>query len=463
MEQITVADIIHICNAKLIYGKEDTVCENFSKDTRQINPNDVYVGIRGENFNGSDFYEEALKRKASVCLLEPTKIDEEIIKKYPNSTILFTENTIEALQKLASYKRDLYNIPVVAITGSVGKTSTKDMIASVVQTSYKVLKTEGNLNNHIGLPLTILKLKDHEALVVEMGMSGFGEIRTLTKIAKPTICVITNVGTAHIGKLGSRENILKAKLEILEGMKSDGIVIINNDNDLLHKWQSEENKRNTYTFGIENSSNITAEDITLNEQTSEFMACINKEKYKIKVPVGGIHFIYNALSAIAVGLNLGITINNIIKGIEEFELSKNRMEIIKLKNGVTLINDCYNANFDSMKAGIESLSRMTKKRTIAVLGDMLELGEYSKTLHENVGEEVVKNNIDTLIVVGKEAKYIAKKAEEHGMDNSKIYELENTEEASKLIKKIMKSEDTILIKASNGMNFKNIVESLKNI
>ena len=224
----------------MLFGNEELEVENFSKDTRTIQKGDIYIGIKGEKFDGSNFWNQALDVGATAVLISNIQISKEEKEKYKDKTIIQVEDTLEALYEIAKYKRSLYNIPVIAVTGSVGKTSTKDIIASVVSQKYKTLKTEGNNNNNIGLPLTILKLKDHEALVVEMGMNHFGEISLLTNIAKPTLAVITNIGTSHIGNLGSRENILKAKLEILEGMKIPR-VIINNYNDLLHKWY-EENK-----------------------------------------------------------------------------------------------------------------------------------------------------------------------------------------------------------------------------
>lgn len=461
MKSLTVKDILEICDGTLICGNQDTICENFSKDTRKLNQGDVYVGIKGDTFDGSLFYEDALKNGAKVCLLEEINLKEEVYSKYENIAIVVVKDTIEALQKLATYKRSLYDIPVVAVTGSVGKTSTKDMIASVVSTEYQVQKTEGNYNNHIGVPLTILGLKEHTALVVEMGMNHFGELSVLTNIAKPTVCVITNVGTAHIGNLGSRENILKAKLEILEGLSQNGTVIINNDNDLLHKWKEENNTYKVLDFGIENQSKQMAEDIKLEEYGSVFTTNIDNKKTQVNVPVSGIHFVYNALCAICVGETLHISKENILKGIREFKLTKNRMEITQNSNGVKIINDCYNANFDSMKASIEALSRMKAKRKIALLGDMLELGEYSKELHEKVGKEVAKNKIDILITVGKESKNIVKQAMIEGMKKDQIYELENIEEAINLIKEQSKKGDAILLKASNGMNFKKIVEEIK--
>lgn len=458
---IKIRDIINVCNAKLIFGDEELICKNFSKDTRTINPGDIYVGIKGENFDGNSLYIEALEKGASACILQGIEIEEiiNIKNKFAEKTIILVEDTIKALQKIAEYKRNLYNIPVIAITGSVGKTSTKDIVASVVSTKYNVLKTQGNLNNHIGLPLTILGLKDHEALVVEMGMNNLGEISLLSQIAKPNIAIITNVGTSHIGNLGSRENILRAKLEILDGIQNDGILIINNDNDMLNIWNSTKNNyQKVITYGIENLSDVMAEDVNLYADSSDFNLKIKNSVDKIKVPVGGQHFVYNALCAAAVASILNIDIENIRTGIKNFELSKNRMELIKLQNGTTLINDCYNANYDSMKAGIEYLAKTTDKRKIAILGDMLELGEYSEELHKKVGEEILKNKIDILITVGEMGKVIADTVNK---EKNEVYSCTNNDEAIAVAKKIINPEDTILIKASNGMKFKEIVEGLK--
>lgn len=460
MKQLTIKDIIQICKGTLIFGNENQICEDFSKDTRELKQGDVYIGIKGENFDGNTLYEKALENGANVCILENIQIDESIKEKYPDASIIMVKDTIKALQEIAKYKRQMYDIPVIAVTGSVGKTSTKDILASIVSKKYKVLKTQGNLNNHIGLPLTILKLKDHTALVVEMGMNNLGEISTLTNIAKPTISVITNVGTSHIGNLGSRENILKAKLEILEGMDENGTLVINNDNDMLNAWNEKNNIYKVDTFGIDNKSNIMAHEIDLQEYGSKFIAHTSIGNLNVEVPVGGKHFVYNALCAICVGQLLDISNEEILKGIKEFELTKNRMDIIKTKQNITVINDCYNANYDSMKAAIEYLSKMSAKRKIAMLGDMLELGEYSTELHEKVGETVAKNNIDILITVGEESKNIVKEAIKLGMTEKNVYHFETTKEAISLLKDILNTEDVVLVKASNGMHFNKIVEEI---
>ena len=362
---------------------------------------------------------------------------------------------------IATYKRELFgkDFPVIGVTGSVGKTSTKDIISNVVSQKYKTLKTQGNNNNEIGLPFTINNLKDQQAAVIEMGMNHFNEISKLTKITKPTISVITNIGTSHIGNLGSRENILKAKLEILQGMDKK-VLVINNDNDLLHKYYLENKDVEIHTYGIENESDVMAENIVLNENSSEFTCNLKGKKFSVKVPVGGIHFVYNALCAATIGNLLGLDVEQIKKGIETFELTKKRMDITELKNGVTIINDSYNASFESMQASLKYLKGLKNDRKIAVLGDMFELGEYSKELHEKVGKEVAQNNIDILICSGENSKYIAEMAKENGMKEDNIYYFKDKNKIQEFIKNNWKKGDAILFKASNGMKFFEIVEDL---
>lgn len=459
---ITIKDILKITEGNLITGNENFECETFITDSRQIKGGEIYIGIVGETINGGIYFEKAFENGAEGVIIQDIKITEEQKEKYKNKIIIKVEDTLLALQKIAEYKRSLYgeNFPVVAITGSVGKTSTKDIVANVIAQKYRTLKTEGNYNNHIGVPLTILRLKDHEVAVVEMGMNHFGEIRVLTNIAKPTLCVITNIGTAHIGNLGSRENILKSKLEILEGNKNKQVVI-NNDNDLLNKFNKEKDRNiETITYGINEESQIYATGIVEEAESSKFICHIGNEKFEVKVPVAGRHFIENSLCAAAVGNKLGLTKEQIKKGIETFELTKKRMDITKLKNGAKLINDSYNASYESMKASIENLARYEGRR-IAVLGDMFELGEYEKELHQKVGMEIVKNNIDILICTGENSKQIVQTAEKEGMNKQNIYYLEDKQQILDLLKNITTKDDTILLKASNGMKFYEIAEKLK--
>ena len=321
---------------------------------------------------------------------------------------------------------------------------------------YNAHKTPGNKNNFTGLPTSLLSIKkDTNMLILEMGMNHLGEISYLTNIVNPDVAVITNVGTAHIGNLGSRENILKAKLEILEGLKKNGIVVINNDNDLLHSWYlNNKDKYKIITIGIDNESDYKATNIKEYESKSEFK--VNGETYTINV--GGKHFIYNSLVAIALGTIYKVDVKDIKKGIEEFELSGNRMNVIK-KDNITIIDDTYNANFDSMQYAIKYLGSLGGRK-IAVLGDMKELGDYSIKLHKDIGKLIYEEKIDVLITVGNDSKYINETLINYGFNKSNCYHFENNEDAIRLINKIKKHKDNILVKASNSMNFKEIIYNI---
>ena len=442
---IYVKDIINLCNGLLINGNEDTKCINFTNDTRNLNEGDVFVGIKGDSFNGNAFYKEAIKKGASVCIIDDkTVLDDG----YGDASVVLVDDSIKAIQELAKYKRSLYNIPVIAVTGSVGKTSVKDMIYAVVNSEYKTLCTKGNMNNHIGVPLTILGLKDHTALIVEMGMNHMGEIHVLSNIAKPTIAVITNIGTAHIGNLGSRENILKAKMEITDGM-NDGTLIINNDNDLLRTVKY----NNLITIGIDNKSDYMAYDIHDNVFSNEFYI---DENY-INIPVGSRAFIYNALFAYAVGKKLGISEDKIIKALESFKLTSHRLEVIK-HNDYTIIDDTYNASLDSVNNSLSILGKV-KGRKVFIFGDILELDEFAKEIHEEVGKSVISNKIDVLITVGENSYNTYSIVYDKDIE---AYHYDNNDEMINEIDKIIDIGDTILVKGSHGMNLIQVVEHLKN-
>ena len=438
---LMLSEVVKLTNGNLVYG-EDTVLESFTRNTKELKKGDIFIGLKG-TVDGSKFYLDALKNGAKGVIVNKGAITN--YEKVDNAFILEVDDTIKALGEIAALKRSKYNIPIVAITGSVGKTSTKDIVASVISQKYKVLKTAGNLNNDIGMPLMILKLKDEEVLVLEMGMNHAGEISYLSKIAKPTLAIITNVGSAHIGNLGSRENILKAKLEIRDGLS--GKLIINNDNDMLHDYYLS-NKDNIITVGINNDSDIMAKDISYEGNTS-----YKYEDTLINLKVGGEAFIYNSMLAIAAGKELGLSMEEIKKGIESFELTKNRLQTYNV-NGYKIIDETYNANFDSMREAVTNLGK-ENGRKIAVLGDMLELGDYSKEIHSNIGRVVNDNNIDLLVTVGNDSKYIN--------DNSNIENVHfsTNEEAIKYLKENITTGDVVLLKASNSLNFIEIVNALK--
>lgn len=449
---IYIKDIIKLCDGKLLSGDENIVINNIKIDSRKINDGDIYVGIRGEVNDGNIFFEDAINRGAKAIIVDNSKLDYD---KYGDVTIVLVKDTVWCLQELARYKRSLFKGEVIAITGSVGKTTTKDMVASILSEKYKVLKTEGNYNNHIGLPLTILNYTLEDVMVVELGMSHKGELSLLSRIAKPTLSIITNVGTAHIGNLGSRENILMAKLEILDGMDNKKL-IINNDNDMLHEYYVK-NSDNVITVGINSSSMYRA----VNVRDNCLFFDIDGYLENVKNVYMNEAYIINLLVGYAVGSLLGLTNEEYLNGVKKVTLSSKRLEMVMNKYGYNIINDSYNANYDSMKVGLEYLHNINYSgRKIAVLADMLELGEYSKKIHEDVGMEVVKNKIDVLVTVGEYARYINDKAISVGFDKNNSYHYDSNIECIDFLKGFLKRGDTVLFKGSNGMKLYEIIDEI---
>ena len=439
--KLTIKKILEITNGKLISGNEDEVIEKYSKDTRTINQGECYVGIMGENFDGNKFYKDAFKLGAVACILDHFSASSEEM-----GNIILVEDSVKAVQSIASYLVDNIDAKVVAVTGSAGKTGTKDMIYSVLSKKYKVLKSPGNYNNAIGLPFALLNYINEDIIVLEMGMNGLGEIDTLSKIAKPDIAVITNIGTAHIGLLGSRENILKAKLEILNGMNKDGVLVINNDNDLLNTINGIEQK--IVRFGIDNKSDYNASNI-YTKNGSTFFSIDNKE---YSVPVLGKVFAYNALCAYAVGKQFDLSDEEIKEGLESVILTGNRMQIIE-ENEHTIINDTYNANKEAVMSSLDTLTTFENKK-IAILGDMLELGEYEEEIHREIGR-YANGKVDMLITIGNLSKYIYEEF------NGTKYHFDNKVDAMDKIKDLINKDDVILVKASQGMKLIEIVDYLR--
>ena len=441
-----VYEIVEATQGILVSGNKDDEINFFSQDSRQMTNGGMYIPLKGERFEGHNFIESAFQTGAQAIISEKDV-------NYEDKIVIKVKDTYQALKDMASYLRSHRLVKVVGVTGSVGKTSTRDMVYSVVKQKYKTLKTEGNYNNEIGLPLTILRYHDEEVLVLEMGMNHLQEMSRLSMIARPDIACITNVGTAHIGELGSRENILKAKLEITDGMKEGSTLIINQDNDMLQTVKLPH--LNVVRVGKGKEASIQASHIVLEETKSSFEVEYQGKKEIIEVPVQGEHNISNALIAIAVGIELNISLEDIKKGIQEFKLTKNRMDILE-KNHKTVIDGTYNASVDSMKSSIDVLANY-KKRKVAILADMLELGDYSQQLHEEVGSYVASKGIDILVCVGKEAKYIYQKAKESMKD---VYYFESNQEVIARLDELLKEDDVILVKGSHSMNLKEVVEKI---
>ena len=441
-----VYEIVEATRGILVSGNKDDEINFFSQDSRQMTNGGMYIPLKGERFDGHNFIESAFQTGAQAIISEKDV-------NYEDKIVIKVKDTHQALKDMASYLRNHRPVKVVGVTGSVGKTSTRDMVYSVVKQKYKTLKTEGNYNNEIGLPLTILRYHDEEVLVLEMGMNHLQEMSRLSMIARPDIACITNVGTAHIGELGSRENILKAKLEIINGMKEGSTLIINQDNDMLQTVELPH--LNVVRVGKGKEASIQASHIVLEETKSSFEVEYQGKKEIIEVPVQGEHNISNALIAIAVGIELNISLEDIKKGIQEFKLTKNRMDILE-KNHKTIIDGTYNASVDSMKSSIDVLANY-KKRKVAILADMLELGSYSQQLHEEVGNYVATKEIDVLICIGKEAKYMYQKAKEK-MKN--VYYFTSNQEVIEQLDQFLKNDDVVLVKGSHSMNLKEIVEKI---
>lgn len=436
---MNIEEVLKITNGKLTCGDIKKEINNISIDSRTIKENDLFIGIKGEKYDGNTFYLEAIKKGASVV------IDNINYNKEKEGTIILVKNSLESLQTLAKYMKEKKNVKVVGIIGSVGKTTTKDIIYNMLSTKYKVLKTEGNLNGQIGLPLTVLKLKDEEILVVEMGINEKNGMEKLASIVKPDILVITNIGTSHIGNFKTKENILEEKLKVLKYMNGNTI-ILNNDDELLRSRISKLKNYNIITCGIENKSKYKASNIEYKDNKTIFK--VNDIDYQTNLLGRGN--IYNLLEGIAVSDLFKIEAKeNIIKNMKVYN---KRLEIIK-KYDITIINDSYNASYESMINSIDVLKKIKSKRKIAVLGDILELGEKSKTIHEELGKKI--KDIDILITVGEASKYIYNETL-----NIEKYHYKNIDQAIKQIKKILKKEDSILIKASHAMNFQKITDSL---
>ena len=455
MEVLGIEEIVSALNGRLMNSGRDLTVSGVSIDSRRINPGDMFIALQGESFDGHEFINKAIENGAALVVVH---------KQLSGCSIpyILVEDTLKALQDIARYYRNKFNMPFVAITGSSGKTTTKDMIASVLSQKFKVLKTEGNFNNAIGLPLTLLKLQySHEIAVLEMGMNSIGEISLLSDIVRQDVGVISNVGTAHIEKLGSRENILKAKLEIFSYFDSGNIAVINGDNDMLAAFDSE--KYEVVRYGLKDSNDIYAYRIKeKGEKGIDFTVDLEGVPSVFTVMLPGIHNVYNALSAIAVARLFGMEEEDIRKGLISFKPSKMRMDIINLSGGVKLINDVYNANPESMKAAIDVLrSLKSDGRNICILGDMLELGDFSAEEHYKIGEYAASSGVNVLVAAGSFSGDMKRGASASGMNSKSIYAFHETEEILASLEGIIKPGDTVLLKGSRRMKMECIVDYLR--
>jgi UDP-N-acetylmuramoyl-tripeptide--D-alanyl-D-alanine ligase len=455
MQSLKCSEIIGAVNGKLLSGNIDLIIDNISIDSRNIKPGDLFIPIIGERFDGHDFIISSFENGAAIALTERN------FAPFDGKTLIKVKSTLAALRDLAAFYRSKFNIPFIAITGSVGKTSTKDIVASVLSQKYKVLKTAGNFNNEIGLPLSIFRMeKEHEVAIFEMGMSGFGEISRLSSIVRPDYAVITNIGLSHIDKFGSRQNILKAKTEIFEFLSPKGVAILNGDDNLLHGLKDLLKVR-TLFYGTEEGLDYQAYDLlSLGEQGCKFKISINDDEYNVRTSTPGFHNVYNALAAISLGIELNVPMDLIIKGIYEYKPSDLRLNIV-IKNDVKIINDTYNASPKSMEAALDVLKDIsTDGKRIAVLGDMLEMGEWSYKVHLDVGKYAALKGVDLILTVGENAQNIAVGALSGGISGENVKSFDDNKSVCMYLEKIVKAGDIVLVKGSRGMKMEQIVQEL---
>jgi len=451
MKGMNISAIAKACNG-VIHGNNGNLEEvkGVELDSRKLQEGYLFVATKGERIDGHSFIAQAFEKGCFAVICE--KLPEQMM-----GPCIVVEDSFKALQDIAAYYREQLAVKVVGITGSVGKTSTKEVIASVLAEKYNVLKTEGNFNNEIGLPLTVLKIREeHEVAVLEMGINHFGEMHRLSRIAKPDICVITNIGQCHLEFLIDRDGILRAKSEIFDFMNPDGFVCLNGDDDKLCTVEQVHGKRPIF-FGKGEFCDVMAtgiENLGLEGSKAVVEEKAGKElPYSVRLYVPGEHMVLNALAAISVGRVLKLSTEEMVDGIAKTGSVGGRSNIIKTDK-VTIIDDCYNANPVSMKAAIELLETAATKK-IALLGDMFELGENEKQLHYGVGSFLAGKNIDMAICVGALAKEIYDAAKD---SHVKCVWFETKKELMDNIHQLIGKGDTVLIKASHGMGFSELVE-----
>ena len=447
MKSIAVREAVKAVSG-IYHGPEelqDRLIRGIAIDNRKTEKDWLFVPIKGDRFDGHSFIDGAFEAGALVTLSE----------KRTDHPYIEVKDTAAAFRDIAEYYKSLFDIKTVGITGSVGKTTTKEMIASVLSQSFNTIYTQGNLNNQTGVPLTVLGIEEtHEAAVIEMGTNHFGEIAAVAKVARPDVCVLTNIGEAHLEFLGSKEGILKAKTEMLDYMKEGGKVVINGDDPYLRTLK--EKRSDTVSFGFNEDNDIYVSDI--DERGLEgiaFTAVTASGELKALVRVPGRHMVLNAMAAAAVGLIYGMDLDSIAKGIDAYEPLSGRFSI-KKGNGLTVIDDVYNASPTAMKSSIDALS-LAQGRKVCVLGDMLELGDSSRVKHLSVGRYASDKDIDLIIAVGRQAEAIAEGSSENGSETAYF------EDQESLIEKIgylIKEGDTVLVKASRGMHLEKTVERL---
>lgn len=437
---MNLLELLKITNGTLIRKSREKEIDSFKIDSRTINKNDVFIAIE----KGHNYIKAAIKKGASIIIVDRD------IEIYKRVNIIKVGNSIEALQKIANYIRLKYDPVVISITGSVGKTTTKEMLYKILSKKFNTIKNEGNENNHIGLPKTLLKINEKTDIVItEMGMNHEGEISLLSNIAIPDISIITNIGTSHIGNLKSKKNILKEKLQIINGME-DGILIINQDDSYLKKINLLPNTL-LYRVGTKEDATLVAYNLETTRNGIEALLYIDNKEYKINAISKPI--LINKLLVLQTALIFGINVEEILQELNEFKMSDNRLEQFEMRDTI-IISDCYNASFESFINVLDIIKREEKSK-ILVLGDILELGKQSPTIHKKLGKKIRKIKGCTLILVGNDIKYIRK------YNKKRTILCNNNDEIKKVLSSLNLKDRIILIKGSHKMHLEEVTEFIK--
>lgn len=451
MEKITLKELMQSVEGHLLKTGEKQSYTSVSIDSRTQNEGGIFFAIRGERTDGHAYIAQAVKAGAAAVVVHR----EDVPTNYENISVIKVRDTAEALLDFAGYYRSLFHIPIVAITGSSGKTTTKDIVASVLSVKYRTLKTQGNLNNQTGMPLTIFELdSSHEAAVIELGLCDQGEIGNMAKRLRPDIGIITNIGYSHLEKLKTRQGIYEEKTSLFSCFAAKNAAIVNRDDEYMKHYRSGDHA--IIGIGIADGD-IRATDIVQSQGGISFS--VGGQIYHFALP--GRHNVYNCLFAVAVGKMLHLTPEEIQKGFDSFAPSKNRMDFQDIA-GVHIINDCYNSNPDAARAAVDVLG--TKEgcgQKIAVLADMLELGEQANNLHEELGVYVAQKRIDILVAVGQQAAYLAQGALLSGMEKEKIKHFDNNEQATDFLSEVAQAGDCVLLKGSRGMRLEEVLTQFK--
>lgn len=457
MEPVTIQELLLATKGSLLgdVGDLDAYISAVETDSRAPLEDSLFIPLIGEHFDAHAFIDTALSGGAVGCFT--MRVPEKFL---PGKFYIQVEDTKIALGDLAKYYRKKFSIPVVAMTGSVGKTTTKEMVASVLSEKFRVLKTEGNFNNEIGLPLTLFRLdSSHEICVLEMGMNHFGEIEYLSRLAEPDVAIITNVGAAHIENLGSYENILQAKCEIFSHMKKGTLAVLNGDDALLQTLSDNLPNQSIRFYGTDDRFSYQASDVvSMGEKGVSATIKTPRETVSVVIPALGTHMVYAALAATVIAEQYGMTGEEIVAGIKRFVPTKMRMNVIN-EGDVTILDDAYNANPQSMRAALEVLSQSDSPYKVAILGDMFELGALGATLHHGIGDYAGSLGIDCLLAVGELAKDIYQAAKNSPIPD--VFYFETKEEAKTILPELLKPRATILVKASRGMGFEYLVKELR--